>query len=93
MIVEIQLGTIEQAERARSNDECTVAPSSAPDGLDVTFDTGPIKLDRRARNERKWAPGADILLLPCQSPVSRLSRMVQFDDGFCRRASERAAGR
>ena len=40
-----------------------------PIGLGVTFDTGPIKLVRRGRNERKWAPGTDILLLPCQSPV------------------------
>jgi len=72
MIVEIQLGTIEQADHARSSasdEEGTRRSIVGPKGLDVTSDTGPIKLDRRARNERKWAPGTDILLLPCQSLV------------------------
>ena len=68
MIVEIQLGTIEQADRARRPMR-NGRSIDGPIGLGVTFDTGPIKLVRRGRNERKWAPGTDILLLPCQSPV------------------------
>lgn len=72
-----------------SDEERTVGRSPGPIGLGMTFDTGPIKLDRRARNERKWAPGTDILLLPCQSPVYRRSRAVQLDNGFCRRGAGR----
>ena len=48
----------------RTSRACGVRSSvdcRGPDGLDVTFDTAPIKPDRRARararNERKWAPG------------------------------------
>jgi len=53
MIVEIQLGTIEQAERA-SNDEAggyrrSVGRSIVgPTGFDLTFNLVPIKLDRSA---------------------------------------------